>query len=89
MAVLERRLQVLIDAERGELLERLARTEGKSVGAVVREAVDQRLAQAGADKTAALGRLLERAAAPDQRPSEDWSVIKANLEDDMYGGLGA
>ncbi|MDR1449622.1 MAG: ribbon-helix-helix protein, CopG family [Propionibacteriaceae bacterium] len=89
MAVLERRLQVLIDPERGELLERLAKTQGKSVAAVVREAVDDKLARAGAVKQAALERLLERAETPDERPSEDWPVIKAHIEEEMWEGLGA
>ncbi|MDR1426340.1 MAG: ribbon-helix-helix protein, CopG family [Bifidobacteriaceae bacterium] len=89
MAVLERRLQVLIDPERGEQLERLAKAQGKSVAAVVRDAVDDLLARDAAVKQAALERLLKRAEAPELSPSEDWPLIKAHIEEDIHRGFSA
>ncbi|MDR1394440.1 MAG: type II toxin-antitoxin system VapB family antitoxin [Bifidobacteriaceae bacterium] len=89
IAVLERRLQILIDPERGEMLERLARSQGKSVAAVVREAVDEKLTRVGSGRRAAVERLLRRAEASNETPSEDWPVIKASIEREMFGEPGA
>jgi Ribbon-helix-helix protein, copG family len=55
---LTRRLQVLIDDERYSALEREAGRTGRSVGAVVREALDDRLGSVRPDAREAGARLL-------------------------------
>ena len=67
MLMLEHRLQILIDDERHSRLRALARERGISVAAVVREAIDQRVAGPDGRRRAAGRRLLEAApmAVPD------------------------
>lgn len=59
MSALERRLQLLLDQERYELLSARARVEGCSVAAVIREAIDQLFTTQGVeDRAAAAAALL-------------------------------
>jgi predicted DNA-binding protein len=74
MSKLNRRLQVLLDEERYDRLEREAARRGAPVASVVREAVDRLLAEE-TDRRAAGDRLL---AAPPM-PVDDWSEIKKEL----------
>lgn len=74
MSKLNRRLQVLLDEERFDRLEREAARRGSSVATVVREAVDRLLAEE-TDRRAAGDRLL---AAPPMKV-DDWSVMKKEL----------
>jgi hypothetical protein len=62
MAELNRRVHVLLDADRLESLRRRADATGSSVGAVVRKAIDHELEQD--DRTAALAALESFLAAP-------------------------
>lgn len=80
MATLDRRVQVLFDPAQYAALEREASATNKSVGAIVREAVSDRLRASTTDKQAALARLLARA---DSLPSAgpiDWEAEKDAFE---------
>lgn len=76
MSKLNRRLQVLLDEERYDRLEREAERRGAPVASIVREAVDRLLAEE-TDRRAAGDRLL---AAPSM-PVEDWPEMKKDLLD--------
>lgn len=69
MSMLQRRLQVLIDDERHERIQAVARQRGMSVGAVVREAIDRGLAGPDDGRHAAANRIL--AAVPMPVPDPD------------------
>jgi hypothetical protein len=79
MPVLDRRVQILFDAERYEALVALARQEGQSVGATVRALVDERLARVSHRRAAALDSLI---ASWDEKPSAvaDWDEVKASFD---------
>lgn len=62
MAELNRRMHVLLDEDRLDRLRQRADATGSSVGAVVREAIDQELARD--DRSAALAALESFLAAP-------------------------
>jgi hypothetical protein len=87
MAVLDRRVPVLFDPERYAALERLAREERKSVGAVIRDAVDERLDRKKVTRGAAWRRLLERADARPSVPVGDWEAVKDDFERAHLGGI--
>lgn len=81
MATLEKRVQVLLSAEQYARLEAGAKNERVSVGAYVREAIDDRLDRKRADAKAALARLWAWA---DENPmpamsAEEWSEHKDDL----------
>jgi hypothetical protein len=84
MSVLEKRLQVLIDAERWDRLEAEAARTGRSIGAIVRSAIDLKFAGAGSVRAAAAHRLLEAA----QVSADDWDSTKRALQDELAGKLG-
>ncbi len=86
---LTHRLQVLIDPERHELLKREAERTGAPVGAIVRAAIDEKLA--GADderrRREAARRLL---AAPRPRGSEPaWDTVKNDVHDEQWRRISA
>ncbi|HWL01467.1 MAG TPA: hypothetical protein VNQ52_03735 [Microbacteriaceae bacterium] len=62
MGTLERRVQVLFDADRYARLEQEAQRTGQSVGAYIRAAVDDRLRVGRVDREAAWARLEASAA---------------------------
>lgn len=63
MSPLEKRMQVLLDHERYERLEREANRRGQSVGATVRDAIDL-LLDADSERRLAMRRALLRAPTP-------------------------
>ncbi len=82
MSVLERRLQVLLDQERFDRLSRESAATGRSIGALVREAIDLRYpAEVDIHMQAARG-LLDLAGR-DATPEPDWPEVKAELERDL------
>ncbi|RGE20757.1 ribbon-helix-helix protein, CopG family [Leucobacter sp. wl10] len=83
MATLEKRVQVLFDPERYAALEAEARIRGVSVGAFIREAVDERVNALHRRKTEILERMLARADAAPQDPLPDWNDLKADYEREM------
>jgi hypothetical protein len=76
MSMLNQRLQVLIDEERMDRLELLARERGASVGHLVREAIDLAFPSVPAPRRSAADRLLDR---PELNLSGDWDQLKPEL----------
>jgi hypothetical protein len=84
MSVLDRRVQILLDPAQYADVEREAARTGRSVAAVIREAIAARLASGEAARSAAAARLLQSADS-DDAVGEDWEQSKAALE----GSLGS
>jgi hypothetical protein len=69
------RTQVLLTPAQRTKAERIAHEEGKSIGAVLRDALDSYQTGGGQDeRRAAIDALVSMAA-----PVQDWAVIKADL----------
>jgi predicted RNA-binding Zn ribbon-like protein len=84
MSVMEKRLQLLLDAHRYELVSDEATRSGRSVASVIREAIDVRFEQAEAQarRSAALHDFLDLVA-EHPGPDEDWRTIKARLDEEL------
>lgn len=82
MSVLEKRLQVLIDEERFARLEAESQATGRSIGSIVRDAIDVRLAESNdrVRRRAAGARLLAATAEASGR-EPDWADTKVELEE--------
>lgn len=78
MSTLDRRVQVLFDPARYAALEAEAAAQRKSVGAVIREAVEERLGRTRATRLEALERLL--ASADTTGAPVDWVEEKSSFE---------
>lgn len=76
---MERRLQLLLDQQRYALVEREARASGRSVAAVIREAIDVRFADDVTLRQDAARRLLAAHPGP-EGVEPDWSQVKADYE---------
>ena len=74
------RTQVLLSKEQVRRLRRIATDEGRSLGAVIREAVDAYVAPDLDRRRQALLALLAMEA-----PVADWEVMKAEIERGRYG----
>ena len=94
MSAMERRLQLLLDQHRYDMVAREAHASGRSVAAVIREAIDQHFApdDARARRQEAAGRLLERTRdragqGVDEGDGEstepDWADVKETLNNDL------
>jgi hypothetical protein len=83
MSTLERRLQVLLDQGRWAQLTEESERTGRSVGAIVRGALDRHFAVADvqAQRAAAIEWLLARPAGTG--PADDWADTKTALEDEI------
>ena len=79
MATLTRRLQILVDEARYELLEREAAATGRPVAELVREAIDARYGADLAAQQAAYRRIL----AVEPMPVDDWATRKDELLDTL------
>lgn len=88
VSVLEKRLQLLLDAHRYALVNDEATRSGRSVASVIREAIDVRFEQAEAQarRSAALQEFLHLVA-EHPGPDEDWRTIKARLDEDLESQL--
>lgn len=75
-------MQVLIDEERYAQLEHESRRTGRSVAAIVREAIDQRF-DADLARRAAAGRRLVAEFTDEERDEPDWAVSKEALAADL------
>ncbi len=80
MSTLDRRVQVLFDPNQYNALEREASAKGKSVGALIREAVDDRLRASTTSKQDALAQLLARADSVPALGPIDWHAEKTSFE---------
>jgi hypothetical protein len=79
MATMTRRLQVLLDPDRYERLERHAQRRGTSVAMLVREAIDTAFPNNQPTRAEAGRRLLDA----EPIPVDDWPIMKREIEE-MY-----
>ncbi len=78
MSVLERRLQILLDAARYERLAAEAERSHRSVAAVIREAIDLRFPDTGDEaRAAAASALLALTSTPEETAGESPAELKA------------
>lgn len=84
MSLMERRLQLLLDRHRFRLVESEAERSGRSVAAVIREAIDLRFADddAAARRADAAGELLRRM----QDNSDEQPYDPRDFDEDAYYG---
>jgi predicted DNA-binding protein len=82
MCMFSERTQVLLTPEQASRLKRIARREGRSVGAVIREAVDEYVGGTFDRRQEALERLFAIGA-----PVADWEVMKAEIIEGRFGDL--
>lgn len=84
MSTLSRRTQLLLDEERHRRLAEEARRSGRSIGALVREAIDMRFeAEEQADRHSAAAAGLLSAPRP-RDPEPEWSEIERELLDSSF-----
>lgn len=81
MSTMTRRLQILIDESRYELLERESQRTGRSIAELIRESVD---AVYGLDRTARRS-ALESILAEEPMPVDDWEIMKQDMMDSLSG----
>lgn len=77
-----RRLQLLLDLHRYSLVEAEASRSGRSVAAVIREAIDVRFENADGQRAAAAQELSDSTQATDGS-EPDWADVKAGLSADI------
>lgn len=82
MSALERRFQILLDQERYALVEREAARSGRSVAAVIREAIDLRFGSEVTVRANAATAFLAATADP-REPGEDWAESKAAMDAEL------
>ena len=79
---LTRRTQLLLDDELHRRLHEIAAQRGISMGALIREAIDEKLSQVQDDRAKAIDELL----AAEPMPVEDWPIMKRQMIEDMNAG---
>ncbi len=86
MSTLTRRTQLLLDDERYDRLQRRAEETGRSVASIIREAIDEKLAddEFAARRQAAVRRLLAEPT-PQEGREPDWEDVKREMLDTMQG----
>jgi predicted DNA-binding protein len=82
MSVMERRLQLLLDQERYDRVEQEARRSGRSVAAVIREAIDVRFESDFSIRAEAIRSLLEETREP-VGVEPDWSESKELMDREL------
>jgi predicted DNA-binding protein len=80
---LTRRTQLLLDDELHRRLREIAAQRGISMGALIREAIDEKLSQVQDDRATAIEKLL----AAEPMPVEDWPVMKKQMLEGRYAGV--
>lgn len=82
MSGLTRRTQLLLDDDRYERLEARAAATGRSVAAIIREAIDDKLADpAGSARRREAAQALLHSRAPEGDREPDWADVKSDLRD--------
>ncbi|MGO9321626.1 MAG: CopG family transcriptional regulator [Solirubrobacteraceae bacterium] len=79
---LTRRTQLLLDDDLHRRLRETAAQRGISMGALIREAIDEKLSQVQDDRAKAIDELL----AAEPMPVEDWPIMKRQMIEDMNAG---
>lgn len=74
MCMFSERTQVLLSPEQAARLKRIAVREGRSVGAVIRDAVDSYVDPGSDSRHEAIQALMKMSA-----PVDDWEVMKAQI----------
>jgi len=80
---MERRLQLLLDQDRYDRVAGEAARSGRSVAAVIREAIDLRFDDASRLRRDAATRFLELADGPDAEPYEEADALKDLWDEDL------
>jgi hypothetical protein len=75
------RTQVLLSPAQVDKLKRIASREGRSVGAVIRDAVDSYVDPGADSRRRAVEAMLKMNA-----PVDDWEVMKGEIERSQLGG---
>ena len=81
MCMYSERTQVLLSPDQVARLKRIARREGRSVGAVIRQAVDAYTTAPPDHRREAIERLLAM-----EVPVDDWPVMKEQIARGALGG---
>jgi plasmid stability protein len=79
---LTRRTQLLLDDELHRRLREMAAQRGISMGALIREAIDEKLSQVQDERARAIDELL----AAEPMPVQDWPIVKRQMIEDMNAG---
>jgi plasmid stability protein len=79
---LTHRTQLLLDDDLHRRLRESAAQRGISMGALIREALDEKLSEAQDARAEAIDRLL----AAEPMPVDDWPVMKRQMIEDMNAG---
>jgi predicted transcriptional regulator len=85
MPTLTRRTQLLLDDDLHRRLRKVAAERGISLGALIREAIDEKLSRAQ-DAQDDRARAIDELLAAEPMPVEDWSVMKKQMIEDMNAG---
>jgi plasmid stability protein len=82
---LTRRTQLLLDDDLHRRLREIAAERGISMGALIREAIDEKLSGTHSvqDKRA---RAIDKLLAAEPMPVEDWPIMKRQMIEDMNAG---
>lgn len=83
MAPLTRRTQLLLDDDLHRRLREIAAQRGISLGALIREAIDEKLSGVQDARATAIDKLL----AAEPMPVEDWPAMKKQMLEDRYAGV--
>jgi hypothetical protein len=83
-STLNRRTQLLLDDELHRRLRESAAQRGISMGALIREAVEEKLASIQDSRDRAIQELLDA----EPMPVEDWPIMKRQMIEDMNAGAG-
>ncbi len=83
MSSLTRRTQLLLDDDLHRRLREIAAQRGISLGALIREAIDEKLASMHDSRSRAFAKLLEA----EPMPVNDWPVMKQEIVEGRYGKL--
>ena len=81
MRMFSQRTQVLLSPQQVDKLKRIAAREGRSVGAVIRDAVDSYVDPGADTRRRAVDHLLSLDA-----PVDDWDVMKQQIMQSQLGG---
>lgn len=74
-------MQILLEPEQFDRLERVSEETGASIGSLVRDAVDRYYPGQSLTKEAAIERLLSS----ESVPMDDWEIEKERMIDEMWG----
>lgn len=84
MRILSRRTQILLEEEQYERLRRRGEETGASVGALIREAIDQSFPAVPDERRRAAAAFLRAVRSrPTEGEQEDWEVLKRRVRDEM------